>query len=67
MSLYEYLMEKHEKLQKEADRFKEKLDKHDQEVKDQIKRFNDLEKKYFGENGPTGHGDVCYSDADPGL
>lgn len=24
-------------------------------------------KAYFGQNGPTGHGDVCHSDADPGL
>lgn len=22
---------------------------------------------YFDSNGPTGHGDICYSDADPGL
>ena len=20
-----------------------------------------------GDNGPTGHGDICFSDADPGL
>lgn len=23
--------------------------------------------KYLGPNGPTGHGDICHSDADPGL
>ena len=23
--------------------------------------------RYFGPNGPTGHGDICHSDADPGL
>jgi len=22
---------------------------------------------FMGENGPTGHGDLCHSDADPGL
>jgi hypothetical protein len=28
----------------------------------------DCEEEFFEEdNGPTGHGDICYSDADPGL
>lgn len=27
----------------------------------------DLRRSYFGTNGPTGHGEICHSDADPGL
>jgi len=26
-----------------------------------------VRRTYFGANGPTGHGDICQSDADPGL
>lgn len=26
-----------------------------------------LDKVFSDNNGPTGHGDICHSDADPGL
>lgn len=28
---------------------------------------NRMDDGYTTDNGPTGHGDICYSDADPGL
>jgi len=33
----------------------------------QEKKENDQYWRNGGHNGPTGHGDICFSDADPGL
>lgn len=52
-----------------------------EEIEEEIKRENEMEDKmmyyyekefdeddlYDTDNGPTGHGDICWSDADPGL
>lgn len=41
-----------------------------EEEQDPIRDFGDDECNIpdrFSDNGPTGHGDICYSDADPGL
>lgn len=48
-----------------------------EEASEEVDRLNDLamdkprrsyvRQPYFGPNGPTGHGDICISDADCGL
>lgn len=29
--------------------------------------LDEFEREFYDDGGPTGHGDTCYSDADPGL